>query len=74
MLFDEPANGFDPKTELAFIEVINKLVQKILTIIWVTHRPSHLKLADKILYMEGGEVALFGEASKVLERLPRSSI
>lgn len=73
MLFDEPSNGFDLETEKNFIEAINKL-RKNSTIVWVTHRPSHLKIADKILYMEGGEVALFGEAAKVLERLPRSSI
>jgi len=73
MLFDEPANGFDEQTEQSFLAVIQKLRHES-TVIWVTHRPSHLKLADKILYMEGGEVALFGEASKVLQRLPRSAI
>ncbi len=73
MLFDEPANGFDMNDEKLFLEVINKL-RKHATILWVTHRPSHLKIADKIIYMEAGEVALFGEAAKVLERLPRSLI
>lgn len=73
MLFDEPSNGFDEKTDRNFVEVINYL-RKESTIVWVTHRPSHLKVADKILYLEKGEVALFGEASKVLERLPRSLI
>lgn len=73
MLFDEPANGFDYEDEKKFIDVIN-ILRKNSTIIWVTHRPSHLKLADKIIYMEAGEVALFGEAAKVLERLPRSLI
>ena len=70
---DEPANGFDAQDEKRFIDVINSL-RKRATIIWVTHRPSHLKVADKILYMEAGEVALFGDAAKVLERLPRSLI
>lgn len=73
MLFDEPANGFDLDDEKKFVEVINQL-RKNCTIIWVTHRPSHLKVADKIIYMEAGEVALFGDAAKVLERLPRSLI
>ncbi len=71
MLLDEPATGFDEVTERKFIDVIN-LKRKECTILWVTHRPSHLKIADKILYMEAGEVALFGDATKVLERLPRS--
>ncbi len=73
MLFDEPANGFDMDDEKRFIEVLNSFRKKA-TIVWVTHRPSHLKLADKIIYMEGGEVALFGDSAKVLERLPRSLI
>ena len=73
ILFDEPANGFDTEDEKHFLEVINS-IRKNATILWVTHRPSHLKIANKIIYMENGEVALFGEAAKVLERLPRSLI
>jgi len=73
MLFDEPANGFDDETDKSFVEVINYL-RKESTIVWVTHRPSHLKVADKILYLEKGEVALYGKAAKGLERLPRSVI
>lgn len=73
ILFDEPANGFDTEDERHFLEVINS-IRKNATILWVTHRPSHLKIANKIIYMENGEVALFGEAAKVLERLPRSLI
>jgi ATP-binding cassette subfamily C protein/ATP-binding cassette subfamily C protein LapB len=73
MLFDEPASGFDEAIEKKFIEVIN-YKRKESTILWVTHRPSHLQIADKILYLEGGEVALYGDATKVLERLPRNLI
>jgi len=73
LLFDEPASGFDEVIEKKFLEVINYKRNES-TILWVTHRPSHLKVADKILYMEGGEVALFGDAAKVLERLPRNLI
>lgn len=69
ILFDEPASGFDEVTEKKFLEVIS-YKRKESTILWVTHRPSHLKIADKILYMEAGEVALYGNAEKVLERLP----
>jgi len=72
-LFDESSAGFDENTEKRFIDVLATLRKKS-TIIWVTHRPSHLKVADKILYMENGEVALFGDSAKVLERLPRSLI
>lgn len=73
MLFDEFGSGLDEEMEKKFLEVINYKRQES-TIIWVTHRPSHLKIADKILYMENGEVALYGESAKVLERLPRNLI
>lgn len=73
MLFDEPSNGFDHETEHNFVEVINYM-RKQATIVWVTHRPSHLKMADKIMYLEKGEIALYGDSAKVLERLPRSLI
>lgn len=73
LLLDEPSSGFDQKTEQNFLEVI-KYKRKESTILLVTHRPSLLKIADKILYMQGGEVALFGPADKVLERLPQNLI
>lgn len=73
ILFDEPGNGFDDEMERRFLEVI-EYKRKESTILWVTHRPSHLKIADKILYLAGGEVALYGESAKVLERLPRNLI
>lgn len=73
ILFDEPGSGFDENMEKRFLEVMN-YKRKESTILWVTHRPSHLKIADKILYLAGGEVALFGESAKVLERLPRNLI
>lgn len=73
ILFDEPSSAFNPEMEKKFIEVIN-YKRKEATIVWVTHRPSHLQIADKVLYLEGGEVALYGEAKKVLEKLPRNLI
>ncbi len=73
ILFDEPSSAFNEKMEQKFIEVVN-YKRKEATIVWVTHRPSHLQLADKVLYLEGGEVALYGDSKKVLERLPRNLI
>ncbi len=73
ILLDEPGNNFNDELEKKFLEVID-YKRKESTVLWVTHRPSHLKIADKILYLAGGEVALFGEAEKVLERLPGNLI
>jgi ABC-type protease/lipase transport system fused ATPase/permease subunit len=35
----------------------------------VTHRPSHVRLADKAVYMQGGGIRYFGEPDKVLALL-----
>lgn len=54
-LFDEPGNGLDPDGDQAFINSLESL-RKHTTIFIVTHRPSHLKLADKIIYLEHGSI------------------
>ncbi|MGE5503062.1 MAG: peptidase domain-containing ABC transporter [Actinomycetota bacterium] len=53
MLFDEPGNGLDMAGDLAFQRAIPQL-RGSSTIFLVSHRPSHLKLADTVVYMEEG--------------------
>jgi ATP-binding cassette subfamily B protein len=53
MLFDEPGNGLDAAGDLAFQQAIPRLRGQS-TIFIVSHRPSHLKLADTVVYMEEG--------------------
>jgi ATP-binding cassette subfamily C protein/ATP-binding cassette subfamily C protein LapB len=36
----------------------------------VTHRPSHLRFADKILVFDGGYLRLAGPADEVRARIP----
>ncbi len=59
MLFDEPGNGLDNEGDEAFIRAIERLRGKT-TVILVSHRPSHLKLADTVVYMEEGYVRQAG--------------
>lgn len=59
LLLDEPAQTLDFEADQAFIESLKKL-KGTCTIIMVSHRPSHIKLCDKILSMENGMVVNLG--------------
>ncbi len=39
------------------------------TVLLVTHRPSHMRLADKIFYLEGGRLMLAGSPERVLPQM-----
>ncbi len=73
MLFDEPGNGLDFASDQAFMKNIDKMRGES-TILMVTHRPSHLRLADKILWLEYGNVRAFGPADEVLKQMPKDFV
>ena len=70
MLFDEPGNGLDFEGDQAFMKAIDEFKGNS-TVLLVTHRPSHLRMADKIVWLEGGRLRMFGEAEEVKKHLPR---
>lgn len=67
-LFDEPASGLDFASDRQFMLTLEKM-RGFSTVLLVTHRPSHLKLADKIIVMTQGQVRMAGPAAQVAERL-----
>lgn len=73
MLFDEPGNGLDFASDQAFMRNVDKMRGET-TILMVTHRPSHLRLADKILWLEYGNVRAFGPAEEVLKQMPKDFV
>ncbi len=70
MLFDEPGNGLDFSADQAFMKAVNEM-RGSTTVLMVTHRPSHLKLADKIMWLEYGNVRAFGPADEVRRQMPK---
>jgi ATP-binding cassette subfamily C protein LapB len=64
MLFDEPGNGLDNEGDKAFVKALERLRGKVTSIL-VSHRPSHLKLADSVIYMEEGYVRQVGTFDQV---------
>jgi len=73
MLFDEPGNGLDFASDQAFMKNVERM-RGSTTILMVTHRPSHLRLADKILWLEYGNVRAFGPAAEVLKQMPKDFV
>jgi len=68
LLLDEPAFGLDDAADAALVDKLMSLKGKA-TILMVTHRPSHMRLADRLVYLDQGRVALDGAPSAVLDRL-----
>ncbi len=72
LLLDEPAFGLDDAADEALVEKLLSLKGKT-TILMVTHRPSHMRLADRLVYVDQGRVVLDGPPEAVLERLNGAS-
>lgn len=69
MLFDEPVNGLDFEGDKTFMRTVGQM-RGHASVFIVTHRPSHLKIADRILVFEGGYLRMGGPAAEVMANLP----
>jgi ATP-binding cassette subfamily B protein len=69
MLFDEPVTGLDFTGDRYFMSMINALRGQS-TVFIVTHRPSHLAVADKVLVFQNGYLRLAGAAKDVIKQIP----
>ena len=65
LIFDEPTSSLDPVSEKIVFEEISKIKDK--TVIFITHRISNLKYADKIVFMNKGSVLAFGKHSELIK-------
>lgn len=68
LLFDEPAAALDMEGDRWFVEALRKL-KGCCTILLVTHRPSHIRLADVAIVLQGGVVRAAGTPAEALQRL-----
>ncbi|MEM2740243.1 MAG: ABC transporter ATP-binding protein [Candidatus Bathyarchaeia archaeon] len=67
LLLDDPTSNLDAETELRVVEALKKLIEGRTTII-VTQRLSTLKLADRILVLDKGEIVEDGTHEELLSR------
>lgn len=64
-LFDNPGTHLDFEGDEKFKEMVRSLQGKS-TIIINTQRPSHMKLADRVVVFRSGQIAMMGESDKVI--------
>ena len=69
VLMDEPFGALDPQTREVLQDEVKRIQQKLnKTIIFVTHDMGEaLKLADTIIFMDGGEVVQMASPEEMLE-------
>lgn len=66
LLLDEPAQRLDFEGDMALVEHLKSLRGKK-TIVMVSHRPSHVRLADKAIIMNKGMIEFEGDPEQALE-------
>lgn len=68
LLLDEPGASLDDKADQQFIAQIKKMRGKR-SIIMVSHRPSHIRLADKAVLLDNGIVQFVGPSDEAVKFL-----
>ena len=66
VILDEATSALDGKTEADFSHALSSLKQN-LTLVVIAHRLSTVQDADKVIYLEEGEIKAHGTFSKVTE-------
>lgn len=67
VLLDEPGNGLDMKGDKALMQALSNMRGET-TVFIVTHRPSHLKMVDRIIWMEYGAIRSVGRPKVVMQK------
>ena len=67
LVLDEPNSNLDIDGEAALLNVVvNSKANKTMTIFIVSHKTSILKIADRIMVIDNGEMKTFEESSKII--------
>ena len=69
LVLDEPNSNLDSVSEEALLKTMDEAKKKGITLVVITHRPSILRAADKLLMLNNGTVELFGPRVQVMRRL-----
>jgi ABC-type bacteriocin/lantibiotic exporter with double-glycine peptidase domain len=68
VLFDEPGASLDYESDTRFMTQLKALKGQC-TMVMVSHRPSHIRLADKVILMQQGSVQFAGSADEAISIL-----
>ncbi|RWB53940.1 glutamine ABC transporter ATP-binding protein GlnQ [Mesorhizobium sp.] len=67
MLFDEPTSALDPELRHEVLRVMQALAEEGMTMIVVTHEMAFArKVGTRLIFMEGGKIAVDGEPRELL--------
>jgi PrtD family type I secretion system ABC transporter len=69
VVLDEPNSNLDAEGESALHTALRELKKERTTCVVITHRPSLLQTADKVLVLRDGTVQQFGTPAEVLARV-----
>lgn len=69
ILFDEPTSALDPETVQEVLDVMIRLSDENITMVVVTHEMGFArKVADRVIFMDGGEIVEEGSPEHFFER------
>ncbi|WP_420605765.1 type I secretion system permease/ATPase [Novosphingopyxis sp.] len=73
LLFDEPTSAMDARSESELIERLSEEM-KGRTLVLVTHRPSLLRLVDRIMVIDRGKLASDGPRDAMLQKMGQARV
>lgn len=73
IVLDEPNANLDAQGEEALLAALRTMKSRNETVVVVSHKPSMLQSADKLLVLREGRVDLFGPRAAVMERLAKNA-
>lgn len=73
LVFDEPTSSLDPHAQTQIFDTIHRISRsadgsRLKTVIFITHRLSTARRADKVAMMENGTISEFGTHEELLQR------
>jgi iron complex transport system ATP-binding protein len=67
IVLDEPVTGLDMGNQLRLLNLLRELQKQGKTVIQTTHYPDHaLRVSDRVLWIENGEVVAFGKPTEII--------
>jgi len=68
VLMDEPGTGMDDAGECALVRCIEWLKGRS-TLMIISQRPAHMRLADTVIYMDRGSIAAMGTFEQIKDKI-----
>ena len=71
LILDEPTSSLDAETEAELLLQIENL-NRMMTVIMVTHRVKNVENCDKVFLISDGRIAAMGNYADVISLIPKS--